>query len=183
MKKRTFDLVSALFGLIVLGGIIITSTVIAAFDTKSSGIFTQKRVGQYGRLFTIYKLRTIHKQTGKISKIGSFFRKSKLDELPQLLNVLIGNMSIVGPRPDIPGYYDRLIGESRKILELKPGLTCEASLKYADEELLLSKQENPLQYNDEIIFPDKIKMNLEYYYKQSLTEDFKIIIKTIQKII
>lgn len=183
MLKRFMDIFFSLICIIICSPLFCLLFIFASFDTSSNGIFTQKRVGQYGRLFTIYKLRTIHKQTGKISKIGSFFRKSKLDELPQLLNVLIGNMSIVGPRPDIPGYYDRLIGESRKILELKPGLTCEASLKYADEELLLSKQENPLQYNDEIIFPDKIKMNLEYYYKQSLTEDFKIIIKTIQKII
>lgn len=90
-------------------------------------------------------------------------------------------MSVVGPRPDIPGYYDLLEGENRKILELKPGLTSEASIKYANEEELLSKQENPLKYNDEVIFPDKVKINLDYYYNRSFWLDIKIIIQTIFK--
>ena len=107
-----------------------------------------------------------------------FLRKSKIDELPQLLNVLFGQMSFVGPRPDIPGYYDKLVGEDRKILELKPGLTSKASLKYFNEEFLLSTQPNPLEYNDSVIFPDKVKMSLEYYYKKSFREDLKIIFKT-----
>ena len=88
-------------------------------------------------------------------------------------------MSIVGPRPDIAGYYDKLVGENRKILDLKPGLTSLASIKYANEDEILSKQENQQQYNDEIIFPDKVKMNLEYYYKQSILLDLQIIFKTI----
>lgn len=106
-------------------------------------------------------------------------RKSKIDELPQLFNVLFGTMSLVGPRPDIPGYYDTLQGENRKILKLKPGITSEASIKYANEEVVLEQQPNPLQYNDEVIFPDKVKMNLEYYYKQSFWLDLKILFKTI----
>lgn len=150
----------------------------AAIDTASNGIFTQKRVGQYGKLFRIYKLRSMHSQNHAISGFGKFLRNSKLDELPQLYNVLIGNMSIVGPRPDIPGYYDELKGEDRKILALKPGLTSEASLKYINEEELLSKQKDPLNYNDTILFPDKVKMNVDYYHTRTFVADLLIIFKT-----
>ena len=114
-----------------------------------------------------------------ISMFGKFLRKSKLDELPQLFNIINGDMSVVGPRPDIPGYYDLLEGENRKILELKPGLTSEASIKYRNEEELLQSAINSKQYNDEIIFPDKVKMNLNYYYNYNLLIDLKIILKTI----
>jgi len=147
-------------------------------DTSSTGLFLQKRVGQYGKLFTIYKIRTINSKTGKISYIGRFFRKYKIDEFPQFFNVLVGNMSFVGPRPDIGGYYDLLEGENRKILQLKPGITSFASIKYANEEVLLANKQDSLKYNDEIIFPDKVKMNLEYYYTRSLWLDIKIIFKT-----
>lgn len=118
-------------------------------------------------------------KTHFISAFGRFLRKSKIDELPQLYNVLIGEMSFVGPRPDIPGYYDTLTGEARKVLELKPGLTSEASLKYFDEETLLAKQQDPLLYNDTTLFPDKVRMNLKYYYKRSFLGDLRIIWKTV----
>jgi lipopolysaccharide/colanic/teichoic acid biosynthesis glycosyltransferase len=108
-----------------------------------------------------------------------FLRKTKWDELPQLWNVLCGEMSFVGPRPDLFGYYDKLTGEKRKILELKPGITSEAALKYANEEELLSKQENPKEFNDLILFPDKVKMNLDYYYNHTFIRDLKIILKTV----
>ena len=123
----------------------------------------------------------MHPITGKVSKLGAFLRKYKLDELPQFLNVLKGEMSIVGPRPDIEGYYDKLQGEDRKVLELKPGITCEASIKYYNEEEILELQNDALHYNDTVIFPDKVKMNLNYYYHQSLISDIKIILKTIIK--
>lgn len=147
--------------------------------TKSFGVFLQKRIGQFGKPFTIFKIKTMEDSTKKTSTFGIFLRKSKLDELPQLYNILIGQMSFVGPRPDIEGYYDNLQGEARKILELKPGLTSEASIKYANEEEILNQKENPLEYNDTIIFPDKVKMNLEYYYKQSFLVDLQIIVKTV----
>lgn len=115
----------------------------------------------------------------KISPIGSFLRKYKIDELPQLLNILKGEMSFVGPRPDIEGYYDKLTGEERKILELKPGLTSEASIIYKNEEELLAKQNNPLKYNDEVLFPEKIRLNLDYYYNRSIFLDLKIILRTL----
>ena len=117
--------------------------------------------------------------TQQISLFGRFLRRSKLDELPQLLNILLGQMSFVGPRPDIPGYYDKLEGESREILALKPGLTSEASIKYAKEEELLNQQVDPLAYNNNVIFPDKVKMNLKYYYNQSIFLDLQILFRTI----
>lgn len=153
--------------------------VVAALDTSASGLFLQQRIGQFGKSFRILKFRTIHSTTGKISKTGHFLRKYKIDELPQLFNILKGDMSFVGPRPDIPGYYDDLRGEDRKILNLKPGLTSEASIKYRNEEELLQQQEDSEYFNDFILFPDKVKMNLEYLEKMSLKTDIKIIIKTI----
>ncbi|MBC7556609.1 MAG: sugar transferase, partial [Chryseobacterium sp.] len=139
----------------------------------------QNRVGQFGNLFMIFKIKTVNPNSRDISKYGFFLRKTKLDELPQLWNILIGDMSFVGPRPDISGYYDKLEGENRKILLLKPGLTSEASIKYADEEVILNTKKNPQIYNDEVIFPDKVKMNLDYFYKKSLWLDIQIIFKTI----
>ena len=182
MSKRLFDLFFALIGLIISGFLLLILYILASIDTKQNGIFSQKRIGQFGTPFTIYKIRTFGRSSEKpISKLGAFLRNSKLDELPQLWNIIIGNMSFVGPRPDIAGYYDSLQGENRKILELKPGLTSLASIKYANEEYLLEKQENPLEYNDTIIFPDKVKMNLDYYCSNSIYGDLKIIWKTIYR--
>mgnify|MGYP000987898158 CR=1 FL=1 len=178
MIKQIFDNFFALFGMAVLSPILIICWVLAAIDTGSNGLFLQTRIGQFSKPFTIYKLRTIHFRTNKISRVGAFLRNYKLDELPQLLNVLQGTMSIVGPRPDIEGYYDKLEGDERLILNLKPGLTSMATLKYINEEQELAKQANPLVYNDRVIFPDKVAMNLDYYYNNSFYGDMKIIFKT-----
>jgi lipopolysaccharide/colanic/teichoic acid biosynthesis glycosyltransferase len=145
----------------------------------SNGIFFQVRIGQYGKTFTIFKIKTINSNTGYISRFGKFLRKSKLDELPQLFNILRGEMSFVGPRPDIPSYYDVLEGEAKKILELKPGLPSEASIKYFNEEQILTSKSDPSGYYENVIFPDKVKMNLDYYYNHSFLGDIKIIFKTI----
>jgi len=115
----------------------------------------------------------------RITPVGSFLRKWKLDELPELFNVLIGDMSFVGPRPDVPGYADRLGGEDRKILLLRPGVTGPATLKYLDEEEILSRVPDPQRYNDEVIFPDKVRINLTYLAKFSFAGDLKIIFYTI----
>ncbi|WP_316932788.1 sugar transferase [Chryseobacterium sp. Hurlbut01] len=152
--------------------------IISSFDTGFPGIFRQKRIGREGSVFTIYKFRTYNPKHSTKSGIGDWMRKTKLDELPQLFNVLKGDMSLVGPRPDIPGYYDVLIGEDRLILQLKPGLTSEAGIKFRNEEELLKQQENPLQYNDEILFPEKVKLNLDYYYQLSFKKDAQILLKT-----
>lgn len=179
--KRFFDVVFSFLALVLLFWLLLITIIIASIDTKSFGLFVQKRIGQFGKPFWIFKIKSMHDTTHKISSFGSFLRKSKLDELPQLVNIFLGQMSFVGPRPDVPGYYDQLEGEAKKILELKPGLTSEASIKYANEEAILSLQENPLLYNDTVLFPDKVKMNLEYYYKRSILVDLQIIFKTVFK--
>lgn len=179
MVKRFFDILFSLIGLLLVGLIVLFFWVLASIDTQSNGFFIQERIGQWGKVFKIYKLKTIHPLTKKISFLGRFLRKSKMDEFPQLWNVLKGEMSFVGPRPDVAGYYDLLQGEARKILELKPGITSEASIKYKNEDILLEKQNNPLEYNDTVVFPDKVRMNLDYYYSHSFWGDIKIICKTV----
>lgn len=178
--KRIFDFVFSLLSLALLFPLIMVLWLTASCNTKMSGFFQQVRIGQYGKPFTIYKLRTLN-ENGEINIVSFWFRKSKLDELPQLINVLKGDMSFVGPRPDVPGYYDKLEGEERNILNLKPGITSEASIKYRNEETILKQKSNPLKFNDEVIFPDKVKMNLDYYYNRTFFGDIKIILKTFIK--
>ena len=115
----------------------------------------------------------------RITKICKIIRKLKIDELPELLNVLIGNMSLVGPRPDVPGYSDLLEGEDKLVLKLKPGITSLASLKYINEEAILTSVEDPISYNKEFIFPDKVKLNLNYYYNHNIWIDIKVIFATV----
>lgn len=177
--KRVFDIFFSLSALLLFGWLVLLGFIIASIDTRSNGLFIQKRIGRFGKSFSIFKLKTINPKTKAVSVIGVFLRKYKIDELPQFINVLVGTMSVVGPRPDIPGYYDKLEGEHRKILELKPGITCPASLKYTNEEELLIQKKDSMSYNDNVIFPDKVTMNLEYYYNHSFLGDLKIIWKTI----
>lgn len=182
MVKRIFDIVFSFSALVLFGWVIVLSYLVAALDTRSSGFFLQQRIGRYGVPFTIIKIRTMAVGSdgqAMVSKVGSFFRRTKIDELPQLLNVLLGSMSVVGPRPDIAGYYDLLEGENRKILELKPGLTGPASLKYYNEEQLLASVSDPLAYNDAVLFPDKVRINLEYYENRSFWLDLVVIFRTI----
>lgn len=177
--KRIFDVFFSLIVLLSLSWLILICYLLACFETRSNGLFVQKRVGQYGKMFWIYKLKTMHSETHKIGFFGQRFRRYKIDELPQFFNVLIGDMSVVGPRPDVSGYYDCLQGDARCLLELKPGITSEASIKYKHEDALLAEQLDPLTYNDQVIFPDKVRMNLAYYAHQSFVVDLKIIIKTV----
>ena len=152
-------------------------------------LFKQKRVGRHGKLFTMYKFRSMtvsHSGSSvsvageaRITPLGATLRRSKLDELPELWNVMIGEMSIVGPRPDVPGYADKLQGDDRRILELRPGITGPASLKYRNEEELLAKVENPVEYNDTVIFPDKVRINLYYLDHYSFIDDMHIILCTL----
>ena len=180
MLKRIFDFLLSLTGLIVLFIPILIFWALATINTGQNGFFLQWRVGQHGKLFRIFKIRTMkgidHNKI--ITPLGRFMRQYKIDEFPQLINVLIGNMSLVGPRPDLPGYYDFLVGEERKILCLKPGITGPASLKYANEEKLLALQPEPLKYNDEVIFPDKVRINLHYLEHKSFWLDIKILCYT-----
>jgi lipopolysaccharide/colanic/teichoic acid biosynthesis glycosyltransferase len=187
--KYLFDRIFAFLGLIISLPFFIILPVMIRLDSKGPAFFRQKRVGKDGRLFTIYKFRsmqmnddsnTVTAQTDiRITHVGSFLRKWKLDELPELFNVLIGNMSFVGPRPDVPGYADKLENEDRKILLLRPGITGPATLKYLDEEEILSKFINPQEYNDLVLFPDKVRINLKYLEEFSLTGDLRIIFHTL----
>jgi lipopolysaccharide/colanic/teichoic acid biosynthesis glycosyltransferase len=188
--KLFFDFIVSFVGLLATWWIILIAWIIATIETKSNGFFVQKRVGKNGKLFNVYKIKTMKKINGidttitssndvRITKSGKFFRDTKVDELPQLFNILIGDMSFVGPRPDVEGYADKLQGDDRIILSIKPGITGPASLKYKDEEDILSKKINPKEYNDRIIWPDKVKINKEYLKNWTLKKDIMYIIKTV----
>lgn len=180
--KRIFDIILSFTLLVVLLVPMFVLWIITTIALRSNGFFLQKRIGQYGKPFTMYKFKTLYPDRKKNSAWGAFLRRTKLDELPQLVNILKGDMSFVGARPDLPGYYDQLKGDERKVLELKPGITSEAALKYINEEKILAAQDDPKQYNDEILFPDKVKMNLHYYHNRSFLVDLKIILKTIKTV-
>lgn len=152
---------------------------ITALDTHSNGFFSQQRIGRHGKTFRIYKLRTLHAHTQKISIWGHFLRKSKLDELPQLFNILNGEMTLVGPRPDVAGYADVLDASDRVLLELLPGITGLASLKYRNEEQLLARQSHPQTYNDTVIWPDKVRINKWYALNRSFFMDVRIVFYTL----
>ena len=188
--KIIFDRIMALVGLLFLSPVLLIVAILIKLKMPDGPIiFSQKRVGQYGKLFTMYKFRSMTVGHGgssisvagenRITPLGVKLRKYKLDELPELWNVLIGDMSFVGPRPDVPGYADILEGNDRRVLELKPGITGPASLKYRNEEEILAMQDDPIKYNDEVIFPDKVKINLRYLDNWSFFEDIKIIIYTV----
>ena len=188
--KSLFDRGASLFGYIFLFPVLIIGSILIRIKMPGGAvIFKQKRVGQHGRLFTMYKFRSMTvahsgssvsvKGESRITPLGAVLRKYKLDELPELWNVLIGDMSLVGPRPDVPRYADRLEGEDRRMLLLKPGITGPASLKYRNEEELLAEQENPQRYNDEVLFPDKVRINIEYLDNWSFGKDIKIIVYTL----
>ena len=180
MNKIVTDFILAILVLIIVFPLLLVALILAALSTRSTGVFIQIRIGQHGNPFTIYKLQTM--KDGKVTSIGKILRKTKIDELPQLINILKGDMSFVGPRPDVPGYYDVLKGEQRKVLVLKPGLTSLAAIKYRNEEQLLAQQVEPLLYNDTVIFPDKVTMNLDYLKKRSVGYDLKIIGLTIKSL-
>lgn len=188
--KFLFDRLVSLFGLLLLWPILLVVAILIKMKMPGGPvIFTQKRVGKYGRLFTMYKFRSMtvsHSGSSvsvagesRITPLGAKLRKYKLDELPELWNVFIGDMSFVGPRPDVPGYADALIGEDREVLTLKPGITGPASLKYRNEEELLAGQDNPIRYNDEVIFPDKVRINRYYLHHYSFIKDIQIIVCTV----
>lgn len=188
--KFFFDRIFSLFGLLVLAPVLLVVAVLIKIRMPGGpAIFRQRRVGRNGKLFTMYKFRSMtvsHSGSSvsvagesRITPLGAKLRKYKLDELPELWNVLKGDMSFVGPRPDVPGYADRLQGEDRLILKLRPGITGPASLKYANEEELLAQVADPRRYNDEVIFPDKVRINLDYYYNRTFCGDIRLIFQTI----
>jgi len=189
ISKRIFDIVLSVLGIIFLTIPILILTIFASISTKKIGIFKQERIGQHAKPFQILKIRSMiennssnHitiKNDQRITSFGKFIRKYNLDELPQIFNVLKGEMSFVGPRPDVKGYADLLQGNDKIILSLKPGITGPATLAFQNEEELLAKQDKPKQYNDEVLWPKKVTINKEYITNWSLINDLKYIIKTL----
>jgi len=188
--KRVFDIIFSLLGIILTFWIMILAFILASIETKSFGLFIQKRVGKDAKLFRVFKIKTMKELEGvdttvttsndmRITKSGKFFRDTKIDELPQLFNVLFGSMSFVGPRPDVEGYADKLEGEDRIILSIRPGITGPASIKYKNEEDILAKQSNPKEYNDRVIWVDKVAINKKYIKEWSFKKDIYYIIKTV----
>lgn len=188
--KRGFDLGVAILGLALGGWLIALSYLIATADTRRSGLFTQLRVGRRGRLFRLVKIRTMRDVPGvttsvttrrdpRITRIGRCLRATKLDELPQLVHVLLGQMSLVGPRPDVEGFADRLVGADRLILAVRPGLTGPATLRFRNEEAILAAQDDPERYNREVIFPEKVRLNREYVENYRFRKDLVYLVRTV----
>ena len=190
LGKRLLDIAASLTGLALL---CLPMAVIAAMIALTSGrpvIYAQDRVGRGGQRYRIFKFRTMRERAGfdstvtvagdnRVTQLGKWLRRFKLDELPQLWNVLRGDMSLVGPRPDVPGYADRLSGESARLLELRPGVTGLATLVFRDEEELLARTSNPVKFNDLVLYPAKVRINLDYLNRISFVEDLRLILLTI----
>ncbi|MBN2167184.1 MAG: sugar transferase [Marinilabiliaceae bacterium] len=189
MSKRLFDIIASVCGFIILLPVFIIVALLIKIFMPGPVFFIQKRTGRYGNLFNIVKFRTMVVNHGgntvsvkgerRITPLGATLRKYKLDELPELWNVLIGKMSFVGPRPDMPEMFENLNDEEKKILELRPGITGPASLKYVNEEELLASVSDPVAYNLNVIWPDKVKINLNYYYNRTFWGDIALIIRTL----
>lgn len=189
--KYIFDRIFSLILLVVLSPVLLVLFIIHKIRMpKGSFLYWQVRIGKDGRQFKIFKIRTMMENSeaeGTVTTInderilpyGRWLRESKVDTFLELINILIGDMSFVGPRPDVPGYADKLEGDDRVILKMRPGLTGPASIKYRHEDKILAQQDNPLKYNDEVIWPDKVKINKEYYKNWSVWLDISIMWKTI----
>ena len=188
--KYLFDRLVSLIGLLLLWPLFLVVMVLIRIKMPGGPVlFRQKRVGKDGQLFTMVKFRTMTEGHGgssvsvagesRITPFGAKLRRYQLDELPELWNVLKADMSFVGPRPDVPGYADALTGEDREVLDLRPGITGPASLKYRNEEEILALVENPQKYNDEVIFPDKVRINRYYLHHYSFWMDIRLIMATV----
>lgn len=189
MPKRLFDFFFAVMGFFFLWPLFLLSALWIKVDSAGPIFFLQERIGQGGRPFKIFKFRTmVHKSQGssvtvsgdqRITSCGKYLRKFKLDELPQLLNIIKGEMSFVGPRPEVNQYVSLYTEEQRKVLHYLPGITDPASLKYRNESEVLSEQQDPQTYYVNVIMPDKIKLNLAYVRRATLLSDIKLILETV----
>jgi len=188
--KRVFDVVVSLVGIVVLWPVILVGWIASAISTRANGFFIQKRVGLHGEMFSLLKLRSMRQVAGittsvtsdkdvRITATGRVLRKLKIDELPQLFNVLAGQMSLVGPRPDVSGFADKLEGDDRQVLSVRPGITGPASIAFRKEEEILAGVENPEAYNRKVIWPEKVRINKAYIRDYSLAQDLKYILQTI----
>ena len=179
----------SLIGMVLMIPVYLTLAILIKIKMPGPVMFSQMRVGKEARLFRMYKFRTMKVNHGgstvsvkgesRITPLGAVMRKYKLDELPELWNIFKGDMSFVGPRPDVPGYADKLTGNDRRLLSIRPGLTGPASMKYSNEEEILALQPDPVKYNDEVLYPDKVRINLKYVDNYSFFLDIKIILYTI----
>ncbi len=193
--KRAFDFICSLIGLILLFPVLFFIWIWVVVDSPGGGFYRQIRVGKSGKDFGLWKFRTMHINADKkglltvggrdprVTKAGYYLRKYKLDELPQLLNVFIGDMSLVGPRPEVRKYVDMYSDEQLKVLQVRPGITDYASIEYMDENELLAKSEHPEETYIKEIMPAKLELNLKYIQEKSFRVDTGIIIKTVLKII
>ena len=194
LLKQLFDIVCSFIGIIILLPVFIIISLLIAFDSRGGIFYRQIRVGKNNKDFSLLKFRTMQTNSDKkglltvgsrdsrVTRIGYYLRKYKLDELPQLFNVLFGSMSLVGPRPEVRRYVDLYNEEQKKVLTVKPGITDYASIEYANENEILAKAENPEQTYITEIMPHKLSLNLKYINEQSFSTDMKIILKTIAKI-
>ena len=194
MAKRLFDIVSSGIGLLCLAPVFVVMAIWIKLDSRGPVFYRQTRVGRYGRDFRIFKFRsmrvgsdkgrqiTVGERDPRITRSGYFIRRYKIDELPQLINVFLGDMSIVGPRPEVRKYVDLYSEEQRKVFQVRPGITDLASIKYRNENELLSQVDDPDTYYMDVIMPDKLTINLEYIRHQSFMGDIKIIFNTLFKI-
>ena len=194
MLKRIFDITLSLFGLIILLPFMLIIAILIKIDSKGPVFFKQIRVTKNGKEFKIFKYRTMRVgsdkysqitvgKDGRITKIGSFLRKYKLDEIPQLINVLIGDMSLVGPRPEVPKYVALYTEEQEEILKVRAGITDYASIEFSNENDLLASEEDPEKAYIEKVMPKKIELNKKYLSEISVLTDIKIILVTIKKIL
>jgi len=188
--KRAFDALLAVIALVVLLLAILLVALVVKLFSRGPALFRQDRIGRGGKLFRVVKFRTMRvrdevdspvtvRNDERVTGIGRFLRRFKLDEMPQVWNVLVGNMSFVGPRPDVPGYADRLQGAEREILALRPGITGPATLFFRNEEELLARTSDPQKYNDEVIYPLKVQLNLEYARNWSFWRDIGYVLVTV----
>jgi lipopolysaccharide/colanic/teichoic acid biosynthesis glycosyltransferase len=190
--KRAVDVLVAAAGLLLTWPAILLAWVIATVETRRNGLYRQCRVGKDGELFEVLKIRTMRdagdntvttRDDTRITRCGAVLRRLKVDELPQLLNVLRGDMSLVGPRPDVPGFADRLAGEDRLVLTVRPGITGPAAIAYRYEENILAEVDDPLTYNREVVWPDKVRINRAYVQNYSLTTDFRVLATTVRSVL
>ena len=195
MGKRFFDFIGSFLGLILFSPIFILISIWIKFDSKGPVFYRQIRVGRKNKDFKIFKFRsmkigsekngliTVGGRDYRITKSGYYIRKFKLDELPQLINVFIGDMSLVGPRPEVRKYVDLYTPEQLHVLDVRPGITSLASIRYRNENELLETAENPDQFYIEIVMQDKLKIDLEYVRNTSFWYDIKLILTTLKEII
>ncbi|MBA4084748.1 sugar transferase [Janibacter terrae] len=192
--KRTFDLVVGAVGLVATSPIIAVAVAAATVSTRRWGIYSQERVGRDGELIRVHKVRSMRPVPGvtttvtagsdpRITRVGAWLRRLKVDELPQLVNVVRGEMSIVGPRPDVVGWADRLEGDDRLVLSVRPGITGPASIAFRHEEDMLAAADDPETYNREVIWPQKVRLNREYVESWSLREDLRWIVATLATVL